>query len=325
MKRYKTAIIGCGAIAERKHIPCAIKLPEIELVALVDKDVHRAEVLSKRFGIEKYYQDFEEVLSEVEVAIVATPNSSHAEISRECLKRGIHVLCEKPMAKSVAECESMIEASESGNAKLMVGYYMRYTSNVRIARELVMEGIIRNIKSIECSSGFVFHWPSVSNFYDSYESSGGGVLIDWGVHLIDLLYWITGQEPRFVSFRVEDRNGSKIEKDAELVLELTDGIRCRMTLSRTKKLANNLQIIAGNGWLRIYFNDFQRMEVYKTGGKVCTNGEPISIVGEKCDPYLRQLEDFIRSIVEDRPACGIDGLRTIRLVEACYKFLPHNY
>lgn len=321
MRTFKTAIIGCGTISERKHIPSAIKLPEIELIALVDQNIERAKNLSNHFGVERYFQDFKDVLGLIDIAIVATPNSSHSKITGECLRRRIHVLCEKPMATSVEECQSMINASESGHAKLMIGHYMRYTSNLLITKQLVKDKIIKNIRTIECTSGYVFHWPSVSNFYDSYEMSGGGVLIDFGVHLVDLIYWLTGQESTLLSYRVKDTGTSKIEKDVEVELEQANGPSCTIILSRTKKLSNTLQINGDNGWLKVYLDNYQNLDLYKPG-KLCSNGKPISIIGEKCDPYLNQLQDFLECILEDRSPSisGCDGLRTMKFVEACYKF-----
>jgi len=326
LKRFKTVIIGCGTIAERKHILSALKLPEINLIALVDQNVERARALSQRFGVKAYYKDFRDILDQVEMAIVATPNSLHSEISCACLEKGIHVLCEKPMATSVAECESMIKAGQSGNAKLMVGHYMRYTSNVRIAREFLNERILNGIREIECSFGHRFYWPSVTNFYAFFDLSGGGVLMDYGAHLVDLIYWMTKQDIARLRYRVNDPDISKIEKDVEVKFELTGRVECRMTLSRTRKLPNILQIIGNDGWLKVHLDNYQDVEFYKHGSKLSTDDEPISIIGEKCDPYSEQLEDLIRSINEDtsHTASGFDGLRTLRFVEACYNSLSNK-
>ncbi len=326
MKRFRTAIIGCGAISEKKHIPAAIKLPEIDLIALVDQNLGRAEGLASKLGIKIYHKDLHEVLDAIDLAIVATPNSSHAQISCECLKRGIHVLCEKPMATSVRECESMIRASESGNAKLMVGHYMRFTSSVGIAKQILKERILGTPRTIEFSFGHVQSWPSVTQFYECREISGGGVLIDYGVHLIDLLRWLTDQEPRLVNYRVYDPATSNIERDVEVELELQGVARCLMKLSWTKNLPNTFHLNGDKGWLNIDLSNYQDLELYKNGSRPCSDREPISIVGEKCDPYLRQLECFVQAIAEDKspPTSGLDGLRTLNLVEACYNSHPYE-
>lgn len=320
MKRLKTAVIGCGAIAERKLIPAAVKLPEIDLVGLVDQNPERARNLAHKFGIKGYYQGFEDVLNSIELAIVATPNSSHSRISCEFLNRGIHVLCEKPMATSARECELMIVASESSNVKLMVDHYMRFTSNARIARQFLMQKIIRDVKTIKCSFGHVFHWPSVSNFYDKYEISGGGVLLDFGVHLIDLVHWLTGQELKLLSYCVSDSGTCKIEKDVEVELEVFKGTRCSMTVSWTRKLPNTFELRGDNGCLKVYLDNYQILEFFKHGRNAAGDNEPIRIIGAKCDPYLRQLEHFVHCIIEDKSpsVSGSDGLRTLKLVEACY-------
>lgn len=320
MKKFKSALIGCGAIAERIYIPAAIKLPEIDLVALVDLDRKRAKALAERFGIKKICQNFRDILDTIDIAIVATPNASHAEISRECLKQGIHVLCEKPMATSVQECKSMISASESGNSKLMIGHYMRYTSNARIARQFISDKAIRNIHSIKCSSGHIFHWPSVSHFYDSYELSGGGVLIDWGVHIFDLICWLTNQDVKVLNYRVRDPIISEVERDVEIDLQVGNGTKCELTLSRTRKLANTLEIKGENGWIKIYLDNYQELEIYKQKNRSADDYRPISIIGERCDPYIAQMQDLVTSIKDGASPSisGFDGLRTIELVKACY-------
>jgi predicted dehydrogenase len=326
LKRFKTVVIGCGAISEMRHIPAAIKLPEIDLIALLDHNVQRAKVLANKYGIKEVYKDLKAVLDKVDIAIVATPNSSHCQISCQCLKRGVHVLCEKPMAKSANECESMIRASELSNAKLMVGHYMRFTSNVGIAKQMITDSILGNLTAIDFSFGQDQSWPSVTRFYDCWEISGGGVLIDYGVHLIDLLHWLTTEEPRLKNYRVYDKATSKIEKDVEVEFQLQGGAKCLMNLSWTKKLPNAFQLYGDKGWLKIDLNNYQELELYKDGERPCSNGESVSIVGEKCDPYLRQLECFVQSINggQPPPTSGIDGLRTLKVVEACYHSLPRE-
>jgi predicted dehydrogenase len=214
----------------------------------------------------------------------------------------------------------MIMASDSGHAKLMVGHYMRYTSNVGVVKQLLDGKVIKNISRIECSFGNVFQWPSVSNFYERHEMSGGGILIDYGVHIFDLVCWLTGSEAKLLSYRVGDIVSTKIEKNVEVELELSGSISCNIRLSRTKKLPNTLHLEGDNGWMRLYLDNYQNIELCKRRTNARSNQEPLAIIGEKYDPYKRQLENFIESMIMDKtpPIPGSDGLRTLRLVESCY-------
>lgn len=325
MRSIRTAVIGCGTISETRHIPAAIKLPEIDLTALVDQNLQRAKRLGKKFNIAHCFRDYKEITDSIELAIVATPNSSHAAICSDCLRSGIHVFCEKPMAISVKECESMIGASEEGRSKLMIGHYMRYTSNVILARQLINEHVLGNIKMIEGSFGYAFKWQSATNFYNSSELAGGGVLIDTGVHLFDLVYYLTGLEGIPVYYSVHDEGTGGAEREVDVELELDKGMICLFSLSRNRKLPNTMKVIGDKGWLKVYLGNYRDIEVCRFKRKIPTNDEPICMIGQKFDPYLKQLEAFVESIMEDKapPVSGADGKRTLTLVETCYSSLSH--
>jgi predicted dehydrogenase len=154
--------------------------------------------------------------------------------------------------------------------------------------------------------------------------SGGGILIDYGVHIFDLVCWLTGREAKLLTYKVGDSVMTKIERDVEVEIELPGPISCNIRLSRTKKLPNTLRLDGDNGWMRLYLDNYQNIELCKPKTNSRWNQEPMAIIGEKYDPYKRQLENFIESIISDKPPSipGSDGLRTLRLVESCYNL--HN-
>src|SRR4051795_12512552 len=109
--KVRLAVVGCGAVAQIHHLPAIDHSSRVEAAVLVDADEKRARALAERFGVPEVKTDFKDLPGQVEAAVVALPNSLHAPVSIELLRRGVHVLVEKPMAMSVAECDAMIEAA----------------------------------------------------------------------------------------------------------------------------------------------------------------------------------------------------------------------
>lgn len=139
-KTYRVGIIGCGGIANGKHLPSLSKLDQVELVAFCDIVQERAEEAKEKYGSAEaqVYTDYQELLQDetIDIVHVLTPNISHAEISIAALESGKHVMCEKPMAKTSAEAQKMLEAAERTGKKLTIGY------NNRFRRQLVPEAAV---------------------------------------------------------------------------------------------------------------------------------------------------------------------------------------
>src|SRR5690554_5763797 len=129
-KKVKIGIIGCGGIANGKHMPSLAKLKNVEMVAFCDIVLQRAEQARKQYGVEDatVYEDYRELLANesLDAVHVCTPNSSHAEISIASLEAGCHVMCEKPMAKTASEAREMVAAAKRTGKKLTIGYQNRY-------------------------------------------------------------------------------------------------------------------------------------------------------------------------------------------------------
>ena len=130
MKKNRVGIIGCGFIANGKHLPVMATIEGVELVAFCDIILERAQAAAKQFGTPDALvcTDYHDVLAreDIDVIHVCTPNSSHAEISIAAMKAGKHVMCEKPMAKTAAEAKAMLDASRETGKKLTIGYQNRF-------------------------------------------------------------------------------------------------------------------------------------------------------------------------------------------------------
>lgn len=192
-KLLKIAIIGCGGIANGKHMPSLAKQKRAEMVAFCDIVRERAEEAAAKYGAEgaKVYDDFHELLKDggIDVVHVCTPNDSHSEITIASLEAGKHVLCEKPMAKTAAQAREMLEAAKRTGKKLSIAYQNRFRNDSQYLKQLCEQGELGDIylgKAIALRRRAV---PTWGVFLDE-EKQGGGPLIDIGTHALDLTLWL---------------------------------------------------------------------------------------------------------------------------------------
>jgi predicted dehydrogenase len=188
MREIKVGIIGCGGIANGKHMPSLKRLPNVKMVAFCDIIPERAEAARRDFGTPDAvaYTDYRDLLkiSDIEVVHVLTPNKSHAEISIAALEAGKHVMCEKPMAASSAEAHAMVEAARRTGKKLTVGYQTRSTTAYQFARKFISSGKIGEVYYAKAPAIRRRGVPLWGVFLDK-ELQGGGPMIDIGTHSID--------------------------------------------------------------------------------------------------------------------------------------------
>src|SRR5690625_3867780 len=192
-EKLKVGIVGCGGIANGKHLPSLRKLEQIELVAFCDIVLDRAEKAAKEYGDDQslVVEDYRELLKDasIDVVHVLTPNSSHAEISIAALEAGKHVMCEKPMAKTTEEARAMVEAAERTGKKLTIGYDNRYRADSLHLNKLVRQGDLGEIYFAKAHAIRRRAVPTWGVFLNE-EEQGGGPLIDIGTHALDLTLWM---------------------------------------------------------------------------------------------------------------------------------------
>lgn len=189
----KIGIIGCGGIANGKHMPSLKKIKNVQMVAFCDIIEERAVKAAEEYGVEgaQVYTDYKELLKDrdIEVVHVCTPNRSHAFISIDAMEAGKHVMCEKPMAKTYKEAKEMLDASERTGMKLTIGYQSRWRADSLYLKKMCEDGELGEIyygKAIALRRRAV---PTWGVFLNEYEQ-GGGPLIDIGTHALDLTLWM---------------------------------------------------------------------------------------------------------------------------------------
>jgi predicted dehydrogenase len=193
MAKIKVGIVGCGFIANRKHLPMLSLHEDVEVVAFCDLIKERAEASCKNFGTAdaKVYLNYQDLLArkDIDVVHVCTPNSSHSEITVAALESGKHVMCEKPMAKTSAEAKAMLDAAKRTGKKLTIGYQNRFRTDSQFIKGLCDKG---ELGDIYLGKGFATRRRGVPiwGVFMNKELQGGGPLIDLGTHALDLTLWM---------------------------------------------------------------------------------------------------------------------------------------
>lgn len=319
MRHPKLAVIGCGLQAEMSHLPAIAAANLADITLLVDKVLSSARRLAEKCPAAAVTNDYRQAIGCVDAALVALPNYLHAPVTADLLRHGIHVLVEKPMALNAHECDEMIQAANSGNAVLAVGMDFRFTKASRFAWQILKDGFIGKIAKFDLRIG---NDLTVFSFKSDYllrkETAGGGVLIDLGVHALDLILWWLGDHDRVDYY--DDAMGG-VESNCEVHLQLRSGARGLIEVSRTRALRNTCVIWGELGTLEVGL--WTQLGLLN----LTINNQPITLSGTGNqaaewwrDVFRRQIEDFVTAIRDGREPFvpGCEGKRSIKLIDECY-------
>ena len=198
----KVGIIGCGGIANGKHMPSLKNIPNVEMVSFCDIIPERAEKAKEKYGTPdaRVYTDYKELLKDkdVEVVHVLTPNREHAQITIDALYADKHVMCEKPMAKTAADARRMVQAAKATGKKLTIGYQHRHKVQADYAKKYIESGEVGKIYHADCLAIRRRGTPNWGVFLNE-EAQGGGPIIDIATHSLDLtLFLMNNYEPSVV-------------------------------------------------------------------------------------------------------------------------------
>lgn len=206
-------IIGCGGIANGKHMPSLIKVEGVKLVAFCDLLPERAQEAAKTYGTPDagVYTDYKEMLKHpgLQVVHVLTPNSSHSEISCAAMRAGMDVMCEKPMAINSAQAKAMLDCRDETGRKLTIGYQNRFRADSRYLKQCCDNGDLGDIYYARAQAIRRRGVPTWGVFLDA-EKQGGGPLIDIGTHALDMTLWLMNNyEPELVVGSVYRKLGDR--------------------------------------------------------------------------------------------------------------------
>lgn len=195
MKKTVIGVIGCGRIAKNAHFPALAKMDDVRVKYACDILEEKAVAMKEAFPIiEQTVADFQTVLAdpEVDAVFVLTPNFAHYTITMAALKAKKHVFCEKPITVNYELSKKMAEEANKQGLMLNIGVCNRYNGSVEMLEQWNREGKFGSIYHVYCSFRSFRSIPGLGGAFTTKEESGGGVLIDWGVHFLDLVLYILG-------------------------------------------------------------------------------------------------------------------------------------
>lgn len=311
----RLAIVGCGAITREMHLPTAGRCADVIVTALVDPDLRAAQGLSAGFRVPRVAARLSDVVADLDAVIIATPPHVRPELAGQAFAYGLHVLCEKPLANSVAECEGMVRAARTARKTLAVAHMCRFYPVREAFPGLCERHGLGQVRRVVATEGKPYDWPTATGYTVRRELVPGGVLINAGIHTLDSLLWWFGA-PQVIDYQDDAIGG--LESNVRLRMEYPGGMEILFRQSRTCRLPYSIIVEAEHGRIVI---DTPSVDAYRVeaGGRstqhLCS---PSSVTQEEC--WLRQLDDFVRSIRTGEPprVDGDEGTRVIRLVETCY-------
>lgn len=328
----KIGIIGCGKIAQVRHIPEYLANKHAHIVAFYDRARERAQEMVSKYG-GKAYQSYQELLenSAIDAVSVCLPNHLHAQVTMDALMQGKHVLCEKPMATTMEDCEAMVATAEMTGKKLLIGHNQLLTPAHKRAKELIDLGLIGEILTFRTTFGHggPETWsinPGPNTWFFDKNVAVMGAIGDLGIHKVYLIQYLTGQRiteatARLFTVNKKDASGQPIALDdnAFCIYGMENGSSGTMTASWTHYGAeDNSTILYGTkGIMRIYDDPQYSIAVtLKDGEKIYYNLERIQTNEKQTKSGVIDL--FIASILQDRDSelSGAKALDSMRVIFA---------
>jgi predicted dehydrogenase len=321
-QRLRVAVVGCGAAVERLHGPALSALAardEVEVVALCDPDAARSGAVAASFPRAAAFTSLEGVTAmRPDLAVVASPAGLHAAHSIELLEGGIHVLCEKPIAATTTDAERMVAAAARARRVLAVGLMRRFFPAARLVHDVVASGRLGAFESGDIVETGGFHWPFRSTSAFVPQLTPGGILLDFGVHALDLLSWWF---PRIRVAAYEDDAMGGIEATSVATLQVGSAPLV-VKLSRDWPMPGRYDLRFEHG--RIVWDAVDPVAIHlaynlPAGDEVrfAASGIPARSWD---DCFRAQLANVIAAVRGEAPVVvsGSDAIPSLSLIEQCY-------
>ena len=319
------ALVGAGQVARDFHLPC-LKAAGVKVAAVVDPDPEARRRASALVPGAALVADLADLRTPVDCAIVCTPPTAHAGPVRALAERGIHVLCEKPLASTEQEAEALEETARAHGIVLQVGYYRRFHPSAQRVRTWLHDGALGRPRRCTMIGGQILRPREASDSLMDPVQTGGGVLIDVGVHMVDrLLTWFDALTLREY---LDDHAGGM---EANALLRLEGRVRDRpipitMLLSRTSDLGYHAAVEFDEGTVVCALNTGHALTVLSPANGRGDDGRSRTIV-DTDEPrpavsyFGEQWAEFAAHIrgVPPRVSSLRDAVRTTAIVEACYR------
>jgi predicted dehydrogenase len=321
MKTVKIGIIGLGYIGKIHYSHC-LKIPEVEVTAVADVS-EKALRNAKNDGVKKTFLNYEDLLKEPEIdaVIIGLPTHLHLKCAIQSAEAGKNIFLEKPIARNVQEAKDIISAAEKNSVKLMMGYPLRFDKNLCSVKEQMNKGLIGEVENAHAtftSSGPFFHRAEgtspvpVPDWWWNQELTGGGVLIDLGSHIINLLRFYFGEITDIKSYL-----GHRFNMDFE------DSAMCTAKFDSGTVASINVGWFSQSYTLKLDFlGSVKSASVYQAPSNPLITATQMLITGRSKfrQPHLDELKHFVNCLINDAEpsSTGQDGLKDIEAIQLAY-------
>ncbi|MBO2945167.1 Gfo/Idh/MocA family oxidoreductase [Paenibacillus sp. F411] len=329
MSKIKVAVFGCGAIAQRRHIPEYAANGDVELVAFADPVKERAEEMAAQYG-GTAYTDYEELLKneKLDAVSVCSPNYLHAPMSIAAANAGLHVLVEKPMAVNAEEGQQMIEAAAKNQVYLMVGHNQRLMPPHVKAKEILESGRLGRVLTFRTSFGHPgpesWSLDGRDSWFFRKEEALMGAMGDLGVHKSDFIRYLLNDEVVEVAGFIStiDKKDTDVDDNATCIVRMKSGAIGTLMASWThyKGGDNGTVLWCEHGVIKIGTVQGDEVIVELTNGTVETYKVGEMATNEKQVPS-GVIDEFVRCIVTQTPPSisGEEGLRSLNVILGAFK------
>lgn len=314
------AILGCGDIANKRVAPAMVEDPNSELVALFSNTHERAEEMRERFGAQRAYSDLDALMAddEVDAVYIASPHPRHLAETALCAQAGKHVLCEKPMAVTVAECEQMVEVCARNDVALALAYYRRWYPKARAIKRLLEEGAIGT--PIRARIRIGGRWtlpPDDWKHWRVTEQAGGGALMDVGSHRLDLIcYWL-GEPARAAGLMSRLVMDFEVPDTETLICEMANGMHLTCECQWNMKIGSDEMVIHGTDG-SILATPFDGPDLTL---RTPEGDEAIVLEPKAENVHLPLVASFAERVCAGEPPefDGVDGMQASRIIGAAIR------
>jgi len=312
----KWGVLGAGSVAQRRAMPAINKAKNTELHALLSRNTDRAKRLADAYGATNAYTTIEALLADdaLDAIYVSTPVHLHYEQVIAAAERGLHVLCDKPMALTPEECREMIAACDANGVHLQVCFLFRFHTCFQQIRAWVNAGRFGQI--VHGRMPFLKQYQLMPDEWRAKpEEGGGGCLMDLGPHSVDLLRYLIGEVNAISAFYNSTVNNAAVEETGGIVLHFDNGAQAFTDLSFSVPHCDIVFELYGTEGTVWVYND--------EGWKIRTHfdGEMQLIPSQYEDLYQYQFEHFAECVQQGVSpiTTGVDGLRANEILAAAYR------
>jgi glucose-fructose oxidoreductase len=318
------AIVGLGSLAINQILPAFARSEKSKVTALVSGHPDKARKLAARYGVAEKslytYETFEQLRDnpDVDVVYIVLPNGMHAEYTIRAAKAGKHVLCEKPMANTPADCQQMIDACREAGRKLMVAYRLHYEPYNQALVKVVRDQEFGPLKVVLADAGFPIGDPTQWRL--NRQMAGGGSLMDIGIYALNAARYLTGEEPTEVHAMEYTTPGDprfkEVEETLTFQLRFPGGVLANCTSSYGAPL-NRFRVVGTKGWAEL-----EPALIYSNLKMRAGSG---SIVEERLQPvvdhFAAEMDHFSDCVMQgtEPRTPGEEGLRDLRIMMAIYQ------